>query len=231
MPQPYVPLLNVYRVRIQKAGAEDQSDTWFNEYDITYPNGVQPAIGDAVLGSFLQYEQTLHYNDVQFLGIDVNDYHVGRPPAGTGFSLFIPLVGAVGNQPNAGNSLAGQGGGPIGGEVCLVVLREVANKRRGGRNFYRGCLQAHDVAATAGGEWAIVNNSQFPAQFAAHSLPLIAPYYGPGGATDPHVYTLVSAQRSAVPPHYITGFGTALITSVNLTMIPTTNKISRKSKR
>lgn len=229
MAQPYVALPDVYRFRYKKQSGEDSTDVWFNEYDIKYPAGVHPATGDQIVQDLLHYEQSLHYGDVHIVGVDISDYHVGPSIGQVTFSLFVPIAGATGNQPAAASSLAGQGGGPIGGEVCLVVDKFIANQRRGGRNFYRGCLQKNDVGAESGGEWQIINNPQFPNQFAAHSLPAVAPYIA--GGAGPEQWVLVHTQRTAQVPHVIVGFSFTPINSISLLMTPTTNKISRKSKR
>jgi hypothetical protein len=229
--QPYVPFPDHYRLSIHKQGAEDTTDNWYNTYDIAYPAGATPTLADDIWNDFLNYEQTLHYSDVQFVEMILVDYHVGNSVGQSTFELVKALAGGtVGNAPGASNSLAGQGGGPIGGEVCLGVTKQILNRRRGGRNFYRGCLQKNDVAGTAGGEWGIVNNSQFPAQFTAHSLPFIAPHLFTGAS--PRGLSIISPVRASTVPHVITSFIGRPVNTVQLVFPAVyTNKISRKSRR
>lgn len=232
MTQPYVALTDGYRLRIQKHGTEDPSDTWFNEYDIMYPPGVLPTPTDALITDFLNYEQALHYSDVVFDQAIISDYHVGSAIGHPSFEIAVPFAaGTVGLQPAALTSLAGQGGGAIGGEVVLMVKKNILNRRRGGRNFYRGCLQKNDMSAEAGGEWSTPVNTQFPAQFAAHARSHITQYLATGA--DAHHFVLVSAIRSpGTPPHLILSFATNRVQDVQLVWPQVfTNKISRKSSR
>jgi hypothetical protein len=231
VPQPPIAIPNVYRIRIQKHSGEDVTDTWFNEYDVEYPVGTLPQASDLIFGDLLAFEKALHYHDVFIDAAVVSNWRVGSPAAPGSFDAIFPYAaGTVGSQPNSTGSLAGQGGGPVGGEVCLGTKKLVLNRRRGGRNFYRGCLQKNDVGAEAGGEWVIINNPQFPPQFNLYAHPAISTYLAGGSAQEKLV--LVSTHRDPAPPHNILSVSFQQLLDVQL-VFPQVylNKISRKSKR
>jgi hypothetical protein len=227
MAQPYINVANTFRIRFKQAGSEDLTDTWMNEWDAVYPANTLPTLSDSIVTDLLSFSRFLAYPDVLFTEVLIDDWHLGPVGGNTFFSLTGPLANLPGTALTTGG-LQGQSGGPIGGEVCLLVDRGTNGQRRGGRLFVRGALQKNDVASSAGGEWVILNNTQFPAAFNQLVTSFLAPHFG-GGTSSPHL-AIVRTHRSP-GSRIVIAAHTTPVDNCTLPLLVVTNKINRRSKR
>lgn len=230
MPQNFIQAPDTYRLRLRMFGGEDPSDSWVNEWDVRYPTGVTPVSTDPILADLLAAARLFHYPDVKFHAWEVYDWHVGRPLSNSITFAQEYLLGDVLGDATSAGGMNGQGGGPIGGEVCMQLLRTRLNARREGRIFMRGALQKGDVTSEAGGEWSILGNPQF----AAAAAQIITSYYNPhisasSSPTQPQL-VLVHTTKDSVT-HDIVNVGVFPLLAVVWTSQLATNKINRRSKK
>lgn len=211
------------------------------EYIVTQQNNIDPTIefrntvsffsptvptpSDGIIVALNAYFNSMVHSDVNTIQCAVYKWVRGGPsPYPTGLPIFVLPINVAGVADAAWGYSGSEKG--VGGEVCLRIKKTNTGGLKPGRLYLRGLLRENDVIAESGGRW--VFQSGTPITSAKHALIVqstgLLNYLGTHLLNPEYLFDVAYSKK-----HTTVGPGEMVF---DLTMEgPTTNKISRKSRR
>lgn len=124
----------------------------------TFYSATTPADGDAIISALRTFLPKTAHSDAVYSSDAVYAWSRGASVYPAGLPIFTRVFGTacqadITTWPHLNTTYA-----PVGGEVCMVIVKTPHGRSRPGRNFFRDFYGEDDLNAVPGGNWLTVQS-------------------------------------------------------------------------